>query len=186
MRFPPVQRLLTAEDLYEIPDDDHRYELVRGVLHVSEPPGFVHGKLAVRIGARLLAFVDDRNLGEVAVESGYVLERAPDTVRGPDVSFIRAERAPVGDARETFVEGVPDLAVEIRSPGDHAGEIAAKVAEYLNAGTSIVWVVDPRKRVILVHTPDGMTRVLRDDDTLDGGSVLPGFSVRASDFLPRS
>ncbi|GJG85648.1 hypothetical protein tb265_08290 [Gemmatimonadetes bacterium T265] len=184
MSFPPAQTLLTAEDLYDIPDDDHRYELVRGVLQVSEPTGFGHGTLATRIGALLLAFVRPRKLGQVAAEAGYVVERGPDTVRGPDVSFIRAERAPVGVAAEKFVEGTPDLAVEIRSPGDRPGKIAEKVAEYLSNGTPLVWVVEPRKRLVIVHTPDGVTRVLRDGEVVDGGSVLPGFTAPVSEFLP--
>ncbi len=184
MGFPPAHRLLTAEDLYDVPGDARRYELVRGRLHVSEPPAFTHGALAIRIGALLLAFVRPRKLGAVVAETGYVVERGPDTVRGPDVSFVRRERVPVGRAADKFVEGTPDLAVEIRSPGDRPGEIAETVAEYLRAGCSLVWVVDPRKRVVRVHTPDGMTRVLRDGEMLDGGTVLPGFTAPVSEFLP--
>ena len=185
MSYPPSRKLLTAEDLYDIPDDGrHRYELVRGVLLVSEPPGFTHGDLAMQIGGLLGAYARPRKLGKVVGEVGYVLERGPDTVRGPDVSFVRTERVPTGRAAERFVEGAPDLAVEIRSPGDRPGEIADKVAEYLARGTSIVWGVDPRRRVVTVHTPDGHTRLLRDGDTVDGGDVLPGFTAPVSELLP--
>jgi len=185
MSFPPAYKLLTAEDLYEIEGDGfHRYELVKGVLQVREPTGFVHGELAVQIGALLLAFARPHKLGRIAVEAGYVVERGPDTVRGPDVSFMRPERAPVGAAAEKFVEGTPDLAVEIRSPGDRPGEIAEKVAEYLSKGTALVWVIEPRKRFVMVHTPDGITRVLRDGEFVDGGNVLPGFTAPVSELLP--
>ena len=185
MSVPPAQKLLTAEDMYDIPDDGrHQYELVRGVLVVSEPPKMVHGMLSVRIGARLLAFADSHKLGFVTVESGYVTERGPDTVRGPDIAFVRADRVPTTDDQDRFVEGAPDLAVEIRSPSDRAGKLADKVAEYLRTGAGMVWVVEPRKRVVLVHTPDGITRMLRDGDMVDGGRVLPGFSAPVSELLP--
>lgn len=185
MSYPPTHQLLTAEDLYEMPDDGrHRYELVRGVLVVSEPPGFTHGDLTTRIIVLLSAYVRPRKLGKVVGEVGYVLERGPDTVRGPDVSFVRRERVPTGAAADKFVEGGPDLVVEIRSPGDRPGAIAEKVAEYLGRGVSLVWVVDPRRRVVMVHTPDGHTRLLRDGATVDGGDVLPGFTAPVSELLP--
>lgn len=185
MSYPPSPKLLTAEDLYDIPDDGrHQYELVRGVLVVSEPPVTVHGVLAVQIAALLLAFVRPRKLGRVTIESGYVTERGPDTVRGPDVAFVRMGRVPTRADLDRYVEGAPDLAVEIRSPGDRAGEIAEKVAEYFRSGAGLVWGVDPRRRVVLVHTPDGHTRLLRDGDTIDGGDVLPGFTAPVSELLP--
>ena len=185
MSFPPVQKLLTAEDLHDISDDGcHQYELVRGVLVVSEPPKRVHGELAVRIGALLLAFARPRKLGRVTAESGYVTERGPDTVRGPDVAFVRMDRVPEGDDRDGFVEGAPDLAVEIRSPSDRPGKLAEKVTEYFGAGAGLVWVIEPRKRLVMVHTPDGITRVLRDGEFVDGGNVLPGFTAPVSEFLP--
>ena len=184
MSFPPTHKLLTAEELYDIPDDDMRYELVRGVLVVSEPPGFTHGDLAVQISGLLNAYARPRKLGKVVGEVGYVLERGPDTVRGPDVSFVRRERVPIGPAADKFVEGAPDLAVEIRSPGDRPGEIADKVAGYFRSGAGLVWGVDPRRRVVMVHTPDGHTRLLRDGDTVNGGDVLPGFTAPVSELLP--
>lgn len=184
MAHPPTDRLLTAEDLYDLPDDGyHHYELDAGRLVVSEPPGYTHGSLALRIGARLLAFVEPRGLGAVAVESGFVLHRGPDTVRGPDVSFLRHTRVPQGDAADKFVEGTPDLAVEIVSPGDRAGNVARKVAGYLASGTAIVWVVYPRRRLVVVHTPDGGKRLVREPDALDGGAVLPGLAVPLADVF---
>lgn len=180
----PTDQLLTAEDLYDLPDDGyHHYELDAGRLVVSEPPGYTHGTLAVRIAARLLAFVEPRGLGEVAVESGFVLHRGPDTVRGPDVSFLRRERVPRGDEADRFVEGTPDLAVEIVSPGDRAGKVARKVAGYLASGTGLVWVVYPRKRLVVVHTPDGGKRLVREPEALDGGGVLPGFALPLTEMF---
>ena len=184
MTHPPADRLLTAEDMLTFEGDGfHRYELVRGRLVVSEPPGEYHGSIAVTIGAELRAFVRPRKLGRVTVESGCVVERAPDTVRGPDVSFVRRERAPRGEARDGFVEGAPDLAVEIYSPSDRAGKVLRKVREYLAGGAGLVWVVYPRKRLVVVHTPDGGKRMVREPESLDGGDVLPGFTLPVAEVF---
>lgn len=184
MSYPPTHKLLTAEEFGELPALGQPYELVRGVLVVHEHPVPVHGELAARIAALLIGFVRPRKLGRVTVESGYVTERGPDTVRGPDVAFVRLNRVPTRADLDRYVEGAPDLAVEIRSPGDRAGEIAEKVAEYFRSGAGLVWGVDPRRRVVMVHTSDGHTRLLRDGDTVDGGDVLPGFTAPVSELLP--
>lgn len=174
--LPPTTQLLTAEDLCHYPDDGaHKYELVEGRLFVSEPPGVEHGSIALNVGAALQAFVEPRRLGLVTMEVGCVLRRGPDTVRGPDVTFVRFERIPASDQREKFFEGAPDLAVEVISPSERAGEVARKVASYLAAGTQLVWAVYPRKRLVVVHTPGGDKRLLREPEALAGGDLLPGF-----------
>lgn len=174
----PTDRLYTAEELPDLRDErGFGYELVDGRLVVCEPANHGHGMIAVNVSAALHAFVRPRRLGSVAVETGYVLRRGPDTVRGPDVSFLRRDRVPRGTARERFVEGNPDLAVEVVSPNNRAGEIGRKVAGYLAAGTALVWVVYPARRTVVVHAPGGTTRMVREPDALDGGDVLPGFSL---------
>ena len=179
-----AEPLLTAEDLYALPDDDRRYELVEGRLVVSEPPGWAHGTIAAHIAVTLSLFVRSRRLGVVAVESGHVLARRPDTVRGPDVSFLRTERLPAREVAHRYHEGAPDLAVEILSPDDRATEVARKVAGYLRAGTQAVWVLDPESRTLVVHTPDGIARLHTTDDTVDGGDALPGFSATVAALFP--
>jgi Uma2 family endonuclease len=181
---PATERLLTAEDLYGLPDDDQDYELVEGRLVVSEPPGWTHGDIAASIAAALVPFVRAHGLGRVVVESGYVLARRPDTVRGPDVSFVRADRLPAADVAHRFYEGAPDLAIEIVSPDDRAAEVARTVQGYLRAGTRAVWVVYPDTRSIVVHGPDGLARLHGPDDAIDGGDVLPGFSAPVAELLP--
>ena len=168
----PAQ-LVTAEELFNYPDAK-RYELVRGVPRVSEPPGGVHGRLAVKLGGRLDEHVTRLGLGTVLVETGYVLERAPDTVRGPDVSFVSSTRLRPDRLPEQFIPGAPDLAVEILSPGDRWSETEEKVADYLAGGARLVWLVDPRERRVMVRYADRPPRVLTDRDTLDGEDVVPG------------
>ena len=120
----------------------------------------------------------------VVVESGYVLARRPDTVRGPDVSFVRTERLPAPDVAHRYYEGAPDLAVEILSPDDRATEVAREVAGCLRAGTQAVWVLDPESRTLVVHTPDGIARLHTSDATFDGGMPLPGFSATVASLFP--
>ena len=179
-----VEPLLTAEDLYALPDDDRRYELVEGRLVVSEPPGWAHGTIAAHVVVALSLFVRAHRLGMVAVESGHVLARRPDTVRGPDVSFVRTERLPGRDVAHRYYEGAPDLAIEILSPDDRATEVARKVAGYLRAGTQAVWVLDPESRTLVVHTPDGLARLHGPGDTVEGGAALPGFSAAVASLFP--
>jgi Uma2 family endonuclease len=173
----PIERPgMTAEELFELQDDGLRHELVEGELRTMAPAGFDHGRVALRIGARILAHVEEQLLGEVlAAETGFVLARDPDTVRAPDVAFVASERAPLGT--RGFAELAPDLVVEVVSPSDRASEVASKAAMWIDAGVRLVWVVDPQARLAAVHHPGGLVTVLREDGVLDGEDVLPGFRL---------
>jgi Uma2 family endonuclease len=166
--------VMTGEDLLRMPGNGKYYELVQGKLRQVSPPGMEHGERAVRIGRLLDEFVEDHELGRVGVESGFYLNRNPDTVRGPDAFFVSKERLPLDVEVVGFCEVMPDLVVEVVSPGDTFTEVMEKVQEYLDAGVRLVWVVDSRRRALLVY-PGGY--MLAEKDTLTGGEVLPGFAV---------
>lgn len=175
--------LMTAEELLHLNLPNKRTELVRGVLIVREPSGYQHGAVAMRIALRLGRFLEDHPLGQlVAAETGFVLERGPDTVRAPDVGFIRNERVPSPLPRG-YADFTPDLAVEVLSPDDRPGEVLEKVGDWLKAGARLVWVVDPIRRVARVYRADGTQAELQADDALDGEDVLPGYSARLADFV---
>ena len=178
-------RLVTAEELANYPDSKD-YELVRGVPRVYEPPGGLHGRLGGRIAARLLDHVERFGLGTVLVEAGYVLRRGPDTVRGPDVSFLSAARLPRDQIPEEFIPGAPDLAVEILSPSSRWSEVEEKVADYLAGGTRLVWVMEPRERRVVVRYPDRPSRTLTAGDVLDGEDVVPGFALTLADLFGKA
>ncbi|MGE0544684.1 MAG: Uma2 family endonuclease [Dehalococcoidia bacterium] len=108
---------------------------------------------------------------------------ASSTVRAPDVWFVRAERVPE-EALDEFFPGGPDLAIEVLSPSDRFAAVVEKARDYLAAGTRLVWVIDPKGRTAAVFYPDGAARLLSEDDALEGGDVLPGFTVRVRDLLP--
>jgi Uma2 family endonuclease len=179
-----ITRKLTAEQFARLPAYNHnREELIRGTLTVLEPgPGYTHGSVAARIGYLLLAFVTPRRLGAVVHRSGFVFERNPDTVCGPDVSFVDASRLPLPDDRP-YLDGAPDLAVEIWSPGNNKRDMAEHVALYLRTGSRLVWVVDPQRRTVTAHRPEHEQFVLSVDDQLTGEDVLPGFECRVADFF---
>src|SRR5262249_12075365 len=117
-------------------------------------------------------------LGEVTTgDTGYLIARDPDTVRAPDVGFIRAERAATSPSDDTYWQLAPDLAVEILSPSDSGSDVLEKIDEWLDAGTRLVWVVDPAKNTVKVHAQKRQAKTLRGDDHLNGEDVLPGFDL---------
>jgi Uma2 family endonuclease len=175
-----MDHLVTAEEFARLPDNGHRYELVEGRIIEMPPPDIRHGVLADRMGAILVGFVERYGLGIVMTESGFKLAANPDTVRGPDLSFVRGERIPASGIPEGYWPGAPDLVVEIRSPRNRYTEIRRKVDNYLGLGTSLVWVVDPKKRHVVQHVCGEAARTLAAGDRLDGGEVLPGFQCEVA------
>jgi Uma2 family endonuclease len=169
--------LVTAEELERMGERGHLFELVRGELVPVNPPGGEHGVLAVAVAAELLTFVRERGLGRVYTESGFVLSRGPDTVRGPDVSFVSREREGTAGLRRGFLRAAPDLAVEIWSPDSSMPSLRRKASEYLAAGTRCVWLIDPQRRVMEVHAPGEPVTTLATNEVLDGRDVLPGFGL---------
>lgn len=166
----------TADDLLRAPVPDRRTELIRGRLVVREPAGYRHGAVTQRLAQALGSHVDARGQGIVlAAETGFKLATDPDTVRAADVAFIRRDRVPA-PAPVGFAELAPDLAVEVLSPGDRPDEVRAKVADWLGAGTRLVWVVDPEARQARVYRSDGSESRLDERGVLAGEDVVQGFA----------
>ena len=183
-----AMELVTAEALEQMPMADAHIELVAGEIVSMSPAGPEHGEIALNIGSFVREFLRKHRLGKAyAAETGFILSRNPDTVRAPDVAFVTAERArrqtrgyPLGQG---FFDGAPDLAVEVVSPGDTDEAVQTKILEYLQAGTSVVWIVRPRTRTVTVYRSLSDIRVLTDQDTLTCDDLLPGFSVPVSDVF---
>jgi Uma2 family endonuclease len=158
-------------------------ELAAGRL-VREPrPGARHGVVVGNLFRALDSFVRDRKVGRVVIETGFVLAEDPPSVRGPDVAFISAGRLPAGPVPEGFWRLAPDLAIEVVSPSDSAAEVQEKVLQYLEAGTRTIWVVQPRTRTIEVWKPGADVRVIREEETLEGGDLLPGWRVEVKSLF---
>jgi Uma2 family endonuclease len=180
--------LMTAEELLAYPVPHKRTELVNGRLVVREPAGFEHGRVAARLLVAVATHVHATKTGEVlTAETGFTLHRRPDTVRAPDVAFVShatlAAHEAAGRTLRGFAELAPDLVVEVLSPDDRPGEVRDKVADWLRAGTRLVWVVDPETRTARMHLPDGIERAIPEDGALEGGEVLPGLLVPLGDVL---
>ena len=179
----PAAGLVTAEELLDMRISDKHVELVRGVLVVREPPGGRHGRVAMNVAVELATYVRTHQLGVVyAAETGFTLARRPDTVRAPDVAFIGRDRLPTPEP-VGYPELGPDLVVEVLSPGDRPGEVHAKIADWLSAGTRIVWIIDPARRIARVYRADGSETIVIAEQTLDGEDVVPGFACRVESVL---
>lgn len=172
-------RLMTAEELFKMPDDGyHRYELVRGELRKMAPPGAYHAKSATRVGRSLANHVDENDLGEVYIgEVGFRIGSNPDHVRAPDVAFVRREREDEVGEMHGYFPGPPDLAIEVISPNDIYREVDEKVRDWLDAGARMVIVINPRRPNVIVHLPGEAPVTLTQEDTLDGGNVVPGWEM---------
>jgi Uma2 family endonuclease len=179
-----AQRLITAEEFFHLPNppDGSRQELVRGVIVTRPPPGGRHGACCSRIDRRLGNHVDANQLGTVcANDTGFISERDPDTVRGPDISFWSKKRLP--EVPEGYIEIPPDLAVEVVSPNDHYSRVQKKVRHHLTHGVRLVWVVDPEDRSVTVYRSLQGT-MLDESAVLSGEDVVPEFSCPVAELFP--
>jgi len=171
---------MTAEELGNLPDEPLRHELIKGELLTMPLPKREHGRIAANLTMMLGQHAKANRLGDVYTESGFKLESDPDTVLGPDVSFISQER--VDRANDGYYDGPPDLAVEVLSPGDRRGQVERKLALWLETGTGSVWLVNPRKRTVEVISSPSDRRTLHDTDELVDDTV-PGFRVKVSEIF---
>ena len=169
--------LMTAEELANMPDDGVRHELIKGELLTMPVPKLLHGYVTINLSVLLHSHIKANNLGLLVGESGFHLESGPDTVLGPDIAFVARDR--VGDDKDCFYDGAPDLAVEVLSTSDRRGKIERKTALYLELGGRSVWNVDPRKRTVEVVHADGQRWLFRETDELVDDTV-PGFRVAVS------
>lgn len=176
--------IMTVDEFLVARLPDGKAELVRGEVRVTPPPGAPHGAAASNLVFLLGVHVRQRGLGSVFGDSfGYELIRLPHTVRVPDASFVRADRLPKEGVGPRLLKFAPDLAVEILSPSETASELEEKLRDCTASGTSLVWIVDPVRRTVMVISTDAPVRWLSEGDTLDGGAVIPGFTCAVSDIF---
>jgi Uma2 family endonuclease len=188
MSIPSTQtERMTAEEFCDFvnrPVNTNKwFELVRGEVIELPPPQKPHGVTTSNIGRIVGNYTFKVGRGYCTTnDAGVILERDPDTVRGPDVAaYDDAEH--FEDLHPKYGEVAPRLAVEVLSPNDRADRIILKITDYLRNGVSLVWVVDPELRNVTVYTPDKGPRVYKENEILTGGNVLPGFKCKVADFF---
>ena len=170
-------RPMTADELFKLPKDEARGELIQGVFYPAMPTGGRHGEIEARLARRLGNIVEPLGLGTVMTgDPGIVLERGPDTVRAPDIAYFTPERLPPETDITRFLDAIPDLAVEIVSPSNRPSEIREKAEMWTSFGARLVWVVWPETMAVDVYRPEESVVTLGAEDTLTGEDVLPEFS----------
>ncbi len=178
-----AQDLLTYQQ-FETLTFDRPTELVRGEIVEQEMPYSRHGAVCLAVGMFLLQWARRTRLGFVFGNDSFILtERDPDSVRGPDCAFIRADRLPGGVLPEKTLLVPPDLVVEVLSPSNRQAEMLDKVLEYLRSGVREVWVVDPVQRTLDIHRTEPSPIHLTEADTLTRPDLLPGFSCSVAEFF---
>ncbi len=168
--------LVTADQLLRMPDDGCRCELVGGELRKMPPASWDHGEIGGQLQSLLARHNLEHRLGKLYLaETGFRFARDPDTVRAPDIAFIRKDHVPREKPKEAYWPGAPDLVVEVVSPGDTVSDVDEKVQEWLDAGAMMVWVVKPRSRSVIVYRSATDVKVLTEKDELSGEDVFVGF-----------
>ncbi|MFO0825769.1 MAG: Uma2 family endonuclease [Gemmataceae bacterium] len=178
------QKPITLTEFEQMPDpaDGSKLELVRGEVIAMSPPKARHGICCSAIGWILQNFVKPKRLGWVTTNNaGVVLKRDPDTARGPDVAFWSISRQP--QMPEGYFLIPPDIAVEVLPSDDRRADVREKIKDYVSSGVRLVWLVDPETKTVLVYQGTMRGTEVGDDDLLDGGDVLPGFSCLVADFF---
>ena len=175
---------MTVDEFLEYPFPNGKVELVRGEPRVSEPAGGRHGWVLSNLARLFYRYLDTHPVGRFFNDGvGYELRALPRTVRSPDASFIRAEHLPPEGVGPGFLKMAPDLAVEVLSPSEPAGELEEKLDDYRAAGTPLIWVIDPERRTVMIVSADAPVRWLRADDALDAGDIVPGFSCKVTELF---
>jgi len=177
-----IKRPVTIDDMYHMPKDGRKYELVDGEVVVS-PAGMRHSEIAIKIIRIVATYLDNTPIGKIYGDhTGVILPNG--NLRSPDVFVVRNEKLPDGKSPITFGELVPDFVVEVLSPGDRQGQVAQKIGEFLEYGVPIVWLVDPEDDSVTVYRSLSQTQRFTSIDIIDAEPVLPGFSCQVSRFFP--
>lgn len=176
------ERLMTGEELARHPELEP-CELVNGRVVPMAPAGPIHGSIEFRLGARLVAYADETGRGvAMGGEVGIYTARDPDTVRGADALFISHERYG-RRGPGAFLDVAPELVVEVLSPEDRPGEMAAKLREYLSIGVDRIWLVDPRRRQVRICRSPEQVATLEIGEVLRDDEILPGFALPLSELF---
>ncbi|MCS6918849.1 MAG: Uma2 family endonuclease [Fimbriimonadales bacterium] len=176
---PKRKRRYTEQDLLAMPDDGRKYELVNGRIQVV-PTGGRHGKIGYRLARKIGDFAPEYLEG---FDSSTGFRMAGGNIRSPDFSLMETQRLPDGKPPVDFINGAPDLAVEIVSPSENLKDLMQKVFEYFESGAREVWLLFPERKQVHRYTAPLELEVLNENDTLTGGAILPQFEARVGELF---
>ena len=176
---PKRKARYTEQDLLRLPDDGRKYELVHGRLR-EVPTGARHGWIAFRLAGRLYAVLP-ANL--IAFDSSTGFRMRVGNIRSPDIAVMHRHRLPEGLPTEAFIEGAPELAIEIVSPSERQSELLEKIAEYFDSGAQEVWLLLPERKQVYRYRAPLEVEILSEADILTGGDLLPQFSLRVGELF---
>jgi Uma2 family endonuclease len=178
-------RRMTFEEAASLDPDEEPGEIVDGEWVPVTKGTWHHGKITAQIVFLLKLYARDHAGWSVSTaDPGVKLGRHPDRLRGPDVGMARSERDPTGKGVAGWLDGAPDLAVEVVGDAQTISEMTKKALEYLAAGARMVWVVDAEPRRVVLFTPPDHVRILGENDAIEGGDALPGFQCQVSELFP--
>ncbi len=173
----------SADDLWNLPDDGMRHELIEGQLRAMTPAGAEHGRVAMTAGRLLSVHVHATGTGVTfGAETGFILASDPDTVRAPDAAFVGKAHAEAVGRTVRFWPGPPDFAVEVVSPGDSFSEVESKALGWVAAGVTAILVLDPARGTGTVYRASGEISVCTDGE-LDLSDAVPGWRVAVVEFF---
>ena len=176
--------LVTAEELWEKYSHKHRCELIAGEVVIMSPAGWRHGEIGSTIHGLLWEHVRANHLGKLfGAETGFLVERDPDTVRAPDVAFIAKQNLPAEMPETAFWPGAPDLVVEVLSPDDRTAAVDQKIRTWLNAGAKLVWVVDPELETVTIYRSPTDVSIVSREGRLAGNDSLADFECDVREFF---
>jgi Uma2 family endonuclease len=175
---------MTFEEAALLDPDEQGGELEEGMWVAVTRGTWRHGEIVLNIGTLLKLYSrQNPDFSVATADPGTKLSRSPDVLRGPDVGVVRRQRRPEGKGSKGWLDGAPDVAVEVIGDEQTISSMTKKALEYLAAGAKMVWLVDPDPQRLLIFTPPDHVRILGADDRLDGGEVLPGFACAVREFF---
>jgi Uma2 family endonuclease len=178
-----IRQIYTIQEFLELPEEDKRYELVKGELEEMPGPSARHGKIISLLGAEFIIYLKQNNIGEVFSAAAFVIDSENRTVRIPDLAFVNAAQLVELDY-DTAIPFAPELAIEVISPSDIWFKVQEKVDEYKHAGVKLVWVIFPPSQLIYAYYPEEVKpKIFGINDELEGEEVLPGFKLMVSEIF---